>query len=570
MSLSERIAALNKRAQPPLAQHSAPQTGAIPSSSNGSKSVKDKAARFDHLGAAPAPRGSFGLGAPVAASQKSNRELYGNRIPSASVGKDGKLAHSGSATSLRAGSPGPTHSLRAAQSNPSSPSPSHSRTSSFDSNAGSLIGGRAQAATPAEPLTEAAVESLGAAVRRTPSGGAQAFQSVPPSVFAGEKDASSSIAVEADEASVATQSVDVNISGKASPSLTSSTVSESVLKEPPPVITSPELSDGSEVARASLDTESSFATARSASSVIPPDSSQTPGIPTITSSEHLAMHPVVEPSVAPLPLSSHLLETLQVNASGEASPSRSVVVEIGSGGGSQSDDIAEALEGVDLSEKALDATVAAGGAGTGVDADVDLDVRPNLRLQAPVLPLSSAHLKSLNIQSSLVPSSGYDTPRSMAVEVGDGSVDGRSVREIFSDENPIDEEYITSEGLSDMHTPPGLQIDLPGDGPRPGTASPRLSSPVKTSGRSKGSPVTPTKRLGTPDGAARKSSLSTLSIPGTPSDVVDMTTPIANPSELPDEHLTPPAVERSREEVELNVQPFPAPSFNGTTTHPFE
>ncbi|KAG8859378.1 hypothetical protein FRB96_004593 [Tulasnella sp. 330] len=570
----ERIAALNKRAQP--AQPTPQPAGvAIATSPSGSKSVKDKAARFDHLGVAPAPRSSFGLGAPVAASQKTNRELYGNRITS--VGKDTKLLQSGSTTSIRSASPGPLHSLRSELSNPSPPSPSHSRTSSIDSTGASLARGHAQAAVPTEPLTEAAVESLGAAVRLTPLSGIQAFKSVPPSIFAGEHDASSSVAVEADDVDVAVDNIDIT----GILSRTNSTVSESALREVPPFSSSDSTSSllADQTPRHSFDedTSSSFATARSASSVKSPDSPEHQAITTITSVDDVAgLHradgypehsAVIKSAVAPLPLSSHLLETLQVNAPKLDTPSRSVVVETGSGGGNQMDDVAEAFEGVDLSEKALDASLAAGGSDTGKGEDVELDVQPDLRLQAPVLPLSSAHLRSLNVQSSLAPSSGYDTPRSMAVEVGDGSVDGRSIREISLDENSIDQEYITSEGLSDMYTPPGSYTDLSGEGARSANASPLPQSPAKMSGRGFGSPLTPTRRLGAPDGAPRKSSLSALQLPTKPSDVVEMTTPIADTTALPEEHTTPPAGGKPRcEEVELNEQPFPASSFNGLKT----
>lgn len=226
-------------------------------------------------------------------------------------------------------------------------------------------------------------------------------------------------------------------------------------------------------------------------------------------------------------------------------------------------DLAEGLEGVDLSEKSLAETVAtvevASEKGTSEKGeDEELEARPDLRLPAPVLPLSSAHLKSLNIQSSLAPSvSGFDTPRSMMVE--DGSIDGRSLLDASLDDSAVDHEYITSEGLSDMNTPPGLLIELPSEA---GGASPRLKSPVKGLGKS--SPRTPLRASAMAD----DSNPLGLQIPSTSSEVIDMTTPVTVTSKLPDV-VTPPAGGRRRE-TNSDDRPMPTPDFNGTTTHPFE
>lgn len=586
MSLSERIAALNKRANPSPPAHP-PATISLSTSPSSSKFVKDKAAKFDGLGAAPAPRGSFGLGAPSSGGQKSNKELYGNRIPS--VAKENKINQSGSLNSLRTGSPGPLQALRAEMSNPSSPA--LSRKSSFESDGSSLPGGRAQAAVPAEPLTEAAVDSLPSAIRVKPSGGASAYQIATPSALDHEQDASSSVAVEVDDADATSGDFDADAAGKTSPSFTNSTVSESALREAPPVF-SPDPSTSSFAKRppsnrgrhpSEQESVSSFATARSVSSVL--EETTSPGAArysstsynssmdapdVITPQSEAAKERTSEPSVAPLPLSSHLLQTLQVNGpvasqSGMETP-RSVIVETGSEG-SRAGDIAEGLGEVDLSEKALDASFNTATQLSENTGDVDdLEVRPDLRMLAPVLPLSSAHLRSLNVQSSLAPSaSGYDTPRSMAVE--DGSVDGRSVLEASGDYNMADHDYIQSEVPGETHTPPGLSVELPQD-----ETSPRNQSPIRTTGTT--FPSTPPRRPTGSDSAPRKSSLPTLNVPSGSSEVVDMRTPLATTADLPDEHRTPPAGGRndtgSRERRSSSSEPVPAASFNGTTSTSFE
>ncbi|KAF9022232.1 hypothetical protein BDZ89DRAFT_1070867 [Hymenopellis radicata] len=79
VSLRERIAALQQRD----ARSTSPNPPAASLSSHAG-ALRAKIAKFEMEGAVPAPRGSFGMGAPPLAEngqQKRRGELYGNRIP---------------------------------------------------------------------------------------------------------------------------------------------------------------------------------------------------------------------------------------------------------------------------------------------------------------------------------------------------------------------------------------------------------------------------------------------------------------------------------------------------------
>ncbi|KAF8916592.1 hypothetical protein CPB85DRAFT_266470 [Mucidula mucida] len=80
VSLRERIAALQQRDVRSTSPN--PPTASLSSNAGG---LRAKIAKFEMEGAVPAPRGSFGMGAPPLAEngqQKRRGELYGNRIPS--------------------------------------------------------------------------------------------------------------------------------------------------------------------------------------------------------------------------------------------------------------------------------------------------------------------------------------------------------------------------------------------------------------------------------------------------------------------------------------------------------
>ncbi|KAJ7159820.1 hypothetical protein C8R43DRAFT_820515, partial [Mycena crocata] len=97
-SLKERIAALQERERaerstsPPLRDT---HTHAVAPQPTGAGALRDKIAHFKSLetkGGVPAPRGSFGLGAPPESAPKKRAELYGNmmqpaRIPSATLAR---------------------------------------------------------------------------------------------------------------------------------------------------------------------------------------------------------------------------------------------------------------------------------------------------------------------------------------------------------------------------------------------------------------------------------------------------------------------------------------------------
>ncbi|KAF8222482.1 hypothetical protein L208DRAFT_597440 [Tricholoma matsutake] len=81
VNLKERIAALQQRSLSIDVRPSSP-TAITPSPT--SAGLRDKIAKFEKRGRVPAPRGSFGLGAPPPAEngpQKRRGELYGNRLP---------------------------------------------------------------------------------------------------------------------------------------------------------------------------------------------------------------------------------------------------------------------------------------------------------------------------------------------------------------------------------------------------------------------------------------------------------------------------------------------------------
>ncbi|KAG9015622.1 hypothetical protein FRB90_004693 [Tulasnella sp. 427] len=541
MSLSERKAALNRSAAsnaPPTSPNRQPIS--IPLAAG----VKDKAAKFDGLGPAPAPKAAFGMAAPMTAGQKTSRELYGNRIP-----KQTKEHHD-----APPGQGGPPSSLG---SDNRSRSPSRSRKSSLDL-------GRAA------PLTEAAVESLGTAVLVDPAGGAKAFVSAPPSDKGGpgllgivgkkkllmENDASSSVAVELDSADVGTPmaltEVDGSLApGQASPALSASTVSESAMKEAPPIL-SPVPSSAqisltrSSTGRSLYDPQSVAATEGSGSTNrLPLDSSDdnTSGLADLKISSQDT--PSTSPSsTQPLPLSQHLLQSLQAGMppgssgrSGMETP-KSVMVETGSVNGKE--ELAEKLAEVqDISDARMKIDEAPPRDPT---SDVDLssekgedverlDVQPDLRMAAPVLPLSTALLKSLNIPSSKTSGglSGLETPRSMAVE--DGSDGGRSPVEISTEVLiAADDEYIAS----DAPTPPGFVINLPAEDRNVGgPVSPGPESPAVLAYTRDDSPL-----------QAQQSGPS-LGVPG--QDPIDLSaTPVPNKIDLPEFQMTPPAVQEDR------------------------
>ncbi|KAG8907616.1 hypothetical protein FRC01_007636, partial [Tulasnella sp. 417] len=542
MSLSERKAALNRSvAGNPGPTSPNRQQISIPLSAG----VKDKAARFDGLGPAPAPKAAFGAATPMASGQKMNRELYGNRIPKQT--KDPQEAgHERSS--------GPPSSLG---SDARSRSPSRSRKSSMDL-------GRA------EPLTEAAVESLGTAVLVDPAGGAKAFVSAPPSArgsaallgIAGKKkllvenDASSSVAVELDSSDVGTPMALSELDGplapgQASPALTTSTVSESALKEAPPILSPVPSSTQISLSRSSTskslyDPPSIAATEGSGSTNrLPLDSSDdaTSGVADLKISSPDT--PSTPPhSAQPMPLSQHLLQSLQAGMppgsptrSGMETP-KSVMVETGSANGRE--ELAEKLAEVqDISDARMTIDEAPP---RDVTSDVDLasekgedveqlDVQPDLRIAAPVLPLSTALLKSLNIPSSRTPggSTGMETPRSMAVE--DGSDEGRSPIDLSNEiEISADEDYIES----DAPTPPGFVINLPPEDRNVGApVSPGPESPAILAYTRDDSPL------------QAQQSGPTLGVPG--QEPIDLSaTPVANKIGLPEFQMTPPAVTEDR------------------------
>lgn len=541
MSLSERKAALNRSVAgtaAPTSPNRQPITIPI------SAAVKDKAARFDGLGPAPAPKAAFGAATPMTSGQKTNRELYGNRIP-----KQTKDPHEGG----NGGSSNPPSSLG---SDVRSRSPSRSRKTSMD------LGG-------AEPLTEAAVESLGTAVLVDPAGGANAFVSAPPSGRGGhtllgiagkkkllvEGDASSSVAVEHDSSDVGTPMALSELDGplapgQASPALTTSTMSESAMKEAPPILSpvpsSTQISLGrSSTSRSLYDPQSVAATDGSGSTNrLPMDSSDDPpsGIADLKISGPET--PSTPPSsTQPMALSQHLLQSLQAGMpSGSPSHSgmetpKSVMVETGSANGRE--ELAEKMAEVqDISDARMiideapprDATSDVDLASDKGEDVEQLDVQPDLRMAAPVVQLSTALLKSLNIPSFRTPggSSGMETPRSMAVE--DGSDGGRSPVDLTNEVEMGDEDYIAS----DAPTPPGFVINLPPEdrqagGPvSPGPESPALLAYTKDDGPLQAQQTGPN-----------------LSVPG--QEAIDLSaTPVANKIGLPEFQMTPPAIAEDR------------------------
>ncbi|KAG8954453.1 hypothetical protein FRC04_011780 [Tulasnella sp. 424] len=541
MSLSERKAALNRSVAGTAAPTSPNrQPIAIPLSAG----VKDKAARFDGLGPAPAPKAAFGAATPMTSGQKTNRELYGNRIP-----KQTKDPHEGG----NGGSSNPPSSLG---SDVRSRSPSRSRKTSME------LGG-------AEPLTEAAVESLGTAVLVDPAGGAKAFVSAPPSGRGGhtllgiagkkkllaEGDASSSVAVEHDSSDVGTPMALSELDGplapgQASPALTTSTMSESAMKEAPPILSpvpsSTQISLGrSSTSRSLYDPQSVAATDGSGSTHrLPMDSSDDPPSAIADLKISGPETPSTPPSsTQPMALSQHLLQSLQAGMpSGSPSHSgmetpKSVMVETGSANGRE--ELAEKMAEVqDISDARMiiDETPS-----RDVTSDVDLasdkgedveqlDVQPDLRMAAPVVPLSTALLKSLNIPSSRTPgaSTGMETPRSMAVE--DGSDGGRSPIDLSNEVEMGDEDYIAS----DAPTPPGFVINLPPEdrqagGPvSPGPESPAILAYTKDDNPLQAQQTGPN-----------------LSVPG--QEAIDLSaTPVANKIGLPEFQMTPPAIAEDR------------------------
>ncbi|CAE6397560.1 unnamed protein product [Rhizoctonia solani] len=80
LTVSERIAALQRGSSPQPQGGRPVSPPATPPKLPASHSLKDKIAHFDSMGTAPRPSGSFGLGAP-AEHKTTSRELYGNRIP---------------------------------------------------------------------------------------------------------------------------------------------------------------------------------------------------------------------------------------------------------------------------------------------------------------------------------------------------------------------------------------------------------------------------------------------------------------------------------------------------------
>ncbi|KAG8908521.1 hypothetical protein FRB99_005881 [Tulasnella sp. 403] len=542
MSLSERIAAFNRNASTGTSPQHGPHSNSPSLPRQSGPSVKDKAARFDGLGPAPAPKGSFGLGAPMATGQKSNRELWGNRIPS--VNKGNTAGYDGG----RASRPGPSSSGVASRS------PSRSRKSSLESPDDRVPADRAEDHGLPTPLTEAAVESLGAAVRVDPSGGA--FQSAAPSVVGREHDATSSIAVEADDT---TRMTDVAVpSGVPSPSLSNSTVSDSVLRAAPPIlslggpafqinVSSDESSYNlqSNVATEASSSVNTLSTNTSISQIVPPvgdddDDEMADDVEALQISD--SSDALVDRSVKPLPLSSHLLKSLQSTGM-SATPSstgadtpKSMMVESGSvDGRAKLEDLPDSLSEIDADDESVPADETTTDVDLSSDKgdDIELDVQPELRLQSPVLPLSSTHLRSLNTQASLTASvgSGMETPRSMAVE--DGS-DGRRSPIEANDEEVVDSDYFTAEGTDEATTPAGVVIELPSK-ERRGTYSPALESPAVLAyaqGDSSAGATDP------PDWAGGHSP-RLLAVPGSASEGVDMSTPVAAHFLLPELQMTP-------------------------------
>ncbi|KAJ7086477.1 hypothetical protein B0H15DRAFT_351276 [Mycena belliarum] len=94
MSLKERIAALQEREARDKEHASSPSAPPIVPAAHGPApaALRAKIAQFESKGAVPAPRGSFGMGAPPDVQPKRRAELYGNRmqparIPSAALAR---------------------------------------------------------------------------------------------------------------------------------------------------------------------------------------------------------------------------------------------------------------------------------------------------------------------------------------------------------------------------------------------------------------------------------------------------------------------------------------------------
>lgn len=109
-NLKDRIAALQQRSVSAPIQNQPSASAASKSSpgSNGGPSVgslRSKIAKFEAKGAVPAPRGSFGLGAPPEQVHNISRELYGNRIGSLNK-PSGPVSRSGSPLPSLEDSPG--------------------------------------------------------------------------------------------------------------------------------------------------------------------------------------------------------------------------------------------------------------------------------------------------------------------------------------------------------------------------------------------------------------------------------------------------------------------------------
>jgi len=447
MSLSERIAALNARSN----QHPSPNSSPKAVTRAG-VSVKDKAARFDGIGIAPAPRGSFGLGAPPNAnSQKRTNEMYGNRI--SSVGSN----------TLGAGRSGLQSGL-------------HSRASSISSaRSSSRAGDHMELDDSPDPLTREAVQSLGAAKFLDPGAADREFQSAAPSEV-DMHDATSSIAVEMDDVDAAMPS---GSDGRASPALTHSTVSDSAMREAPPVLT-PGISSMSVMSlAASQDAASAVATQASTSTAPVPTTIPTLNTPDMDSSDQLQGHSLqlsesqestaTEVPGEPLPLSQRLVESLDSSDPSLTSANIPPSVLVGTGSDGEREDVGNKLLPTLFTndDRAVNEAVT-GPSGEPIEVDLtsengDSAVQPNLQISAPVLPLSSSHLRSLNLQPALSRSvstmTGFDTPRSTWVE--DGSVDGRSVGEVEEDAAfNVDEEYIETSGPNEMDPLPVPSIGL--------------------------------------------------------------------------------------------------------------
>ncbi|KAJ6482056.1 hypothetical protein C8R47DRAFT_582435 [Mycena vitilis] len=108
MSLKDRIAALQLRedrdrdraTSPGPVSPSVPHAAVTLPPSASADALRAKIAQFESKGAVPAPRGSFGMGAPPESAPKRRAELYGNRMQPARIPSAGLARPSEAFSSL--------------------------------------------------------------------------------------------------------------------------------------------------------------------------------------------------------------------------------------------------------------------------------------------------------------------------------------------------------------------------------------------------------------------------------------------------------------------------------------